>query len=1021
MTEFKTYQIDLAPDLNGWAPLTIRATTGLPPDPGGGYQTMEAKPQVKLAKLKDEYEILDDPDSPFQAVAQVKVVAPVLDRRLSPERNGVEFKLCVPESVRWTDLPADPTFTLLVQVYLDLSGAASIALGAIGMGGLATQLAGKIGMIAGSCKVRFTVPECKLHVEKARWQPINDLDLIADGHVSLQALGPLFAEGGLLWVPITAKPEQEAANSTVKFKSGIPINDVTASLKWMGTTIKGTFRKKDAADMEPTLCFEILKDGKVGAKECTANDKPVEMDLLPQYLACFASIEAAGQKVSTLTAKDLSSELQAHRDRGIEICATKKVEELRKEPYAASFSRRLGNSATFLETTPAIFLSMGQSSATRGLAVKSVIGACTDFTLECLFFFGDYYKGAKLKKQNEQAARECMERANMKSCQELVDGLSEKTAGKLASVVEKMAPISQEMRAIQEEVKQLNVGLRHKTKKAVGALQEAKDALAKNAGDPAAKAAQAEAEAILADSAESMKKIAGLEKRVAGVQTKLIELQEAEKAVKKLQGWLAEMRAAGTSAEVQRLMQNKFGPSSHAAKIIEEARAAAASRINTLIELRIREIELIRGDLPPHLLTPDVQAAFQGVFAEIRALARKEVGMEALEGVFLDGNKNFAQNSVGAAIDKVTAYQNTYKENAASAPSQTWGEMFSGWWNSICGWWDSIKETLANAAAALIMTAIFCVVTGTSFFALLLLGAVIMALCLIVAWFFEWGVGYVENFDRIDASQIGKFLRNKGKETLDARTVKVPEAFFNVAEQKALIKGAFDDLDPDRFPAKMDEATKAQLASEIKQSKASALDKASLAAIEGLGGAFHGMAVEALDISRYEKELPAASGNHAAKFQKSLGEIKSVMKTYQEELAANEQDFFDFAQSRATKIWNMESGIAWPEIATYMKLINSYISLAAKLAICLLSLLPVPKSASGGMLQILGKLALVDIITSGIRMLVCAMGTLPCANAFAMDLLALQGIAFRTLVEGESIDEPDAPFTSPWEGRHFEP
>jgi hypothetical protein len=737
-------------------------------------------------------------------------------------------------------------------------------------------------------------------------------------------------------------------------------------------------------------------------------------------LAYFASIEAAGQKVSTLTREDLSSQLQSHRDRGIEICALKKVEELRKEPYARSFSRRLSNSAMFLETTTAIFLSMGRSSAIRVLAVKSVIGACTDFTLECLFYFGDYYKGAKLQKQNEQAARECIERANRKGCQELVEGLSEKTAGKLTSVVEKMAPISTEMRALQTEARQLNVGLQHRTKKAAFALQEAESALAKNAADPAALAARAKASATLAESAESMKKLAGVGKKVAESQAKLIELQETEKAVKKLQGWLEEMKSAPTSAEVQRLWQARFGPGSDAVKVIDEAQSAVASRINTMLELRVREIELVASDLPVGL-SPATRGEFVTAIDEIRSLAKQEVRLEALLGVYLDMAKNWGQNQVGAAIDKVSEYQKTYQENAASAPSQSWGDTFKGWWNSICGWWDSIK----NAVGAIVMTAVFCVVTGTSLFALVLLGAVILAACLLVTWFFEWAVKNIENYDRVTASQIGVFLRNKGKKILEAHNV--PETFFNVTAQKALIKGAFDEVSSDQIPSNMDESTKTRLAAEIKESKTSALDRESQSALEGLASVFHGLAAKSLDIALYEKELPAASANHATKLQQLLGEISSVMKTYQEELTANDQGFFEFAESRAEKIWNMESGISWPEIATYMKLLNNYISLILKLVIFVVGLLPIPKSASGVLLRIMGRLGLADFLTSGIRMFVCAGGTLPCANAFSMDLLALQGVAFRALVEGESIDTPyatdipDIPITSPWEGRHAEP
>ncbi len=400
----------LSKDLSGWDPLKVRVRC-----------VQDTASREPGSALIPDFLVADAEDSPMAWIANGFLK--VTNQRRLENPNELEFMLSA--TGKLLSDPMTSTSRIQVRAALDTpsgaAGAIGAAAGIAGGGIFGGIMAGHSAaqMLSAVCTVEMERPVFSLSIEKFRWAPALELPL--SNLIDPSKIAELNSFGGLLIVPVVCNPTQESQETILQFSSHdklILLHDVSATLDWIGQKHTGEYKCSDEATDNYAnynasiglLTFTIPPPGDPQTPPGDATSRsfttsPLVIDLHPAIASRLADIHHGASRVETeLSGHHVSFEQELlDFNHGLALhLADRKSEELKEADNSASFNTRLINLSRFFQQVPTVFMLLRKSFLLRAKVEEAALAALTDLSINCMSFGLENWrsKGAEARQAN---------------------------------------------------------------------------------------------------------------------------------------------------------------------------------------------------------------------------------------------------------------------------------------------------------------------------------------------------------------------------------------------------------------------------------------------------------------------------------------------------------------------------------------------------------------------------------------------------------------------------------------------
>ena len=729
-------------------------------------------------------------------------------------------------------------------------------------------------------------------------------------------------------------------------------------------------------------------------------ENPVEMQLLEGMRRSLATVNKSGCRVAAVCQDTLDPELEKYNNKVARYLGESKREELLDPQKREAFSCRMLNLCDFFGLIPRILDSLMASLDLRKRAVEALAGAYLDAFFEGLFAFLDSFKIVKKGKVDPDQAKNIKAKhfAEIET-QQIKHGITN-LAGKLRNRMKELTDAVSSYATKIAETKSLIQRLEDSIDDWRSAF---KGWLAEGKAIP-----QGRIERCFKQSEQSFQlKIRKNSQEALQAQAKI----EAD-ALAQLEDRLGKLSEENGSSLAEK-WGSLLGPDGEGAELLAKAQQECKDELRKISETmdgEIRAAENLIQDLKQietsglgglsrenykKLLGaalddgPIKAANLEKYVEEMKQLRIDLLRDEKYQVTLLDMGKN-AASTLCQKVDQAQEFAAEHTRLTESA------SLWDRWWN----WLDSVKNYVWEKLQQYVVS----VIAAIGSIMVTIVVGIVGFIVSVLMWVMQKLASMTENCEYWTRTYIGETYRLDGQKL--AVQYGLPETYFSCAAQAAMLKDMIARTDPDNVSAAVtNQSGKAAEKAAVK----SATDSENKAQHSSNKNAVFSLVMklcrQSLEPDRVDDLVKDVCRVQAGNSDKIHRHVVEAMKSYQSQFDNGDKGFFEFAGQMWSDLWgNLD--FSWPQIANYLNVLGSHVTLALRIA------------SAGALLTGFGiPLALVlfafceifDKIMVGLRTAISFFGTVPCANSFAHDLMAILALSYCAMIEENTkLPDPEA-------------
>lgn len=715
--------------------------------------------------------------------------------------------------------------------------------------------------------------------------------------------------------------------------------------------------------------------------EIIAKLKPVEMQLAGEILDSLALVQQSGRRVANICKDTLEPELEAYINKVAKYNGETSQEELAKPENRDVFLIRMRNLYDFFGFIPQILDSLVASLNLRKRATEALASAYLDGFFEALFGFLDMFKIIKKGKIDPEQAKNLKAQhfaeIETKQIHHAVTNLTGTIRKRVDELRQAAAKYQQRIWDMGTEIGKLEDSIDEWRK----AFKEWRDA---GREIPAGRI-----DRCLRQSEQSFQ----LKIRRRTEQALKIQYDLEVDALEQLESRVSRL-GDDTGEALADKWAKLLGPDGEGAEIVAKARQACKEKleqVSQLMEREIGEAEQLMVNLERELGAEagQVRPLLAKYIEELKQLQDAVRNSEKYQVTLLDIGKN-ASSTFSQKIDQM---QQIEAERQKLSESASWWDRLWNWLGEVKNYvWETLKQYVFNVIAAICSWVITAVVGIVGFIV-----SVLMALM-------RWAASLTENIECWTRTYIGQAYREKGEKL--ALGYGLPTTYFSCAEQAAMIRDMIDRTDPDNVSGSVTtqsgKETEKSSVRETVQNKARTEHESNKNAVFSLVMNLCRKSLEPDRVDDAVKDVKRVQVSHSQNIHKH---VVKLMDTYNGHFADGDRGFFEFAGKMFSDLWG-KVDFSWPQIANYLNLLGSHVTLAGRImsAGLLFSGFGVPLA-----LALFAFCEIFDKIIVALRIAISLLGTVPCANSFAHDLVAILALTYcGTIEENTEVPDPEA-------------
>lgn len=724
-----------------------------------------------------------------------------------------------------------------------------------------------------------------------------------------------------------------------------------------------------------------------------ANKDPVEMQLIDGMLKAVATVNKSGRRIATVCQETLDPELEKYNQRVVRYLGETKREELLDPQKRESFSCRMLNLSDFFDVVPRILNSIVVSLDLRKRAVEALAASYLDAFFEGLFAFLDTFKivkkgnidpeQAKNIKANHFAAIEVQQikhsianltgklQSRMKELTDAVSGY----AGKIAETKGMIQSVENSIDEWRTKFKNwINEGKGIPKGRIERCLKQSEQSFQ-------LKIRRNMQEALQAQAKKEHETLVELEARLGKLGNESGE-SLAEKWGQLLgpEGEGAELLAKAQQEcrdELKRISETMDGEIRAAENLVSEIKQMESSFFGWISYENYKKHlgAALDGNLPS-------ASGLEKYVDEMKKLRKELLTDGKYQVTLLDIGKN-TSSALSQKIDQAQQIEAEYKKMTDSA------SIFDRWWN----WVKSVCNKMMEYAFNILAFLGSCVVT--------IVVGIVGGIVSILMWIMRLFASLTENCQYWTRTYIGEAYRRDGEKL--AVQYGLPESYFSCAEQAAMIKDMIDRTDPDNVSSAVtDQSGKSSEKASVKSAAENKNKDLYSASKNEVFALVIKLCKQSLDPDRVDDLVKDVRRIQSGNSYKIHSHVVQSMKSYQSQFEHGDKGFFEFAGQMWSDLWgNLD--FSWPQIANYLNVLGSQVTLALRIASAglLFSGFGAPLA-----LTLFAFCEIFDKIMVALRTAISLLGTVPCANSFAHDLMAILVLSYAAMIE-ENTQLPD--------------
>ncbi len=727
-----------------------------------------------------------------------------------------------------------------------------------------------------------------------------------------------------------------------------------------------------------------------------ANKDPVEMQLLDGMLKSIATVNKSGRRIATVCQETLDPELEKYNQKVARYLGETKREELQDPQKRESFSCRMLNLGDFFDVVPRILDSIVASLDLRKRAVEALAASYLDAFFEGLFAFLDTFKIVKKGNIDPDQAKNVKAKhfaeIEKEQIKHSIKTLSDKLRSRITELTEAVSGYA---------------GRLTETRGAIQALENSIDEwrasfkqwLSEGKGIPKGRIDRC---------LKQSEQVFQLQIRRRTQEALEAQVKFERNALEDLQERLGKLGDEGGESLAEK-WGSLLGPDGEGAELLAKVQQDCRDelkRISDAMDSEIRAAENLVTEIKQmenswfgwmsyenykkHLGAVLDENLVKASGLEKYVDEMKELRQELLKDgkyqvTLLDIGKN-TSSTLSQKIDQAQQIEAEYKKITDSA------SIFDRWWN----WVNSVCNKMMEYAFNILAFLGSCVVT--------IVVGIVGGIVSILMWIMRLFASMTENCQYWTRTYIGETYRTEGEKL--AGQYGLPESYFSCAEQAAMIKDMIDRTDPENVStAVTDQSGKASEKASVKataENKNKELYRTSKNEVFTL---VIKLCKQSLNPERVDDLVKDVRRVQSGNSYKIHSHVVQSMKSYQSQFENGDKGFFEFAGQMWSDLWgNLD--FSWPQIANYLNVLGSQVTLALRIASAglLFSGFGVPLA-----LTLFAFCEIFDKIMVALRTAISLLGTVPCANSFAHDLMAILVLSYAAMIEeNNQLPDPEA-------------